>query len=162
MEPELKNTKIGICFEFSKEYVDHLGRLFRELPVSTYTWYVACSENYYSLNGTVDLFLPDGVYSWDEFLSVLRATPEYYIRLLRLLAVPADKSLDQSTIHSYADYVQSNAEIALLSADSYVDFYAKDTNVLDAVMKSCRQYYSSGELPCYITPENDERTGFWV
>ena len=154
---------IGIEFQFSRDYANHFARLFESVPVEAYTWYVSCSENYSSCNGKVGQFLPDGVYSGDKFASIIRSIPKYYIRLIRLFAVPIGKKFDSSKINYYGDYLKSNAEIALLSADSFVDFYAKQQNVLRTVADSCERYYAIDDsIPHFITLQNDTRTGFWI
>lgn len=158
----VKNA-IGINFEFSREYVNHFAQLFENISVERYTWYVSCSENFCSNNGKWDSFLPNGIYSGNEFFSIISSISEYYIHLICLFAVPRGKIFDLDKINDYEDYVKSNAEIALLSADSIVDLYVKDENVLNTIINSCIYYYSSNtKIPKIITHENNVRNKFWV
>ena len=159
----IDESAIGIHFDFPREYDWHLVPLFEHVQIERYTWYVACSENYCSCNGHIKQFLPDGVYSGKAFKRLIYSTGEYYIHLIRLIAVPAGMPFEQERIHTYEDYVNSNAQIVLLSADSIVDFYAKELNVLKPVMEFCEQNYSvSGKQPYFLTIANDTRTGFWI
>ena len=155
---------IGIRFEFSRKYLDHLARLFENISVEKYTWYVSCSENFLSCDdGKIQQFLPNGVYSGAEFNSIIHSTSNYYIHLIYILAVPIGSEIDTCSINSYEDYVNSPVEIALLSADSYVDLYAKDLGTLKSIFSSCQKYYALGTItPQYITPQNDDRETFFV
>lgn len=154
---------IGIHFDFPRGYDRHLAQLFEYIVIDKYTWYVTCSDNYYLCNGRIEQFLPDGVYSGRDFCRQIHSCQEYYIHLVRLLAVREGKLLEQDSIHTYRDYMNSNAEIALLCADSMVDFYAKNPYVLKAVMESCERYFSTtAESPYFITLKNETRTGFVV
>ena len=154
---------IGMRFEFSREYLNHFAQLFENFTVEKYTWYVSCSENYLSCNGKIQQFLPNGIYSGDEFASIIRSLSNYYIHLVCVFAVPIGKSFDPDAIKYYEDYIKSTAEIALLSADSYADLYVKDLNVLKKIVSSCKKYYSNGTIsPQYITSQNDGRERFEV
>ena len=155
---------IGIEFEFTRSYEDHLVRLFKGVPIEKYTWYVSCSENYGSKsNEKAAPFLPDGIYSGAEFSSIIHSIPYHYINLIRLLAIPSGKDFDPDKINVYEDFQESATEIALLSADSIVSLYIKDRNILDTVFESCKLYYdNSAIVPTLITPQNDGRTRFWV
>ena len=157
---------IGIRFEFSHEYMNHLGRLFNELSVENYTWYSSQSENYIADRSGVQLFLPDGVYDGVEFKNLIQ-NAEYYIHLLCLYGVPKEKPFDPDNIRDYDDYVCSNAEIALFSADSIVDLYAKDSKNLDTIAMLCREHKKRGGIDAdrpikFLTRQNDERTGFYI
>lgn len=154
---------IGIKFEFSREYLNHFARLFENFSVEKYTWYVSCSENYLSCDGKIYNFLPNGIYTGNEFASIIQSLSEYYIHLICIFAVPIGNEFDSSVIASYKDYINSSAEIALLSADSYVDLYVKDLSALKKIFSSCKTYYSNGTIsPQYITRENDDREKFEV
>ncbi len=149
----------------SKKYMNHLGSLFETVNFEEYTWYVSCSENFASgeYTGRVELFLPDGVYSGEQLRSVIRQTPKYYIHLLRLFAVPLGKNIECQKINNYKDFLESEAEIALLSADSDIDLYVKNFDILQNVIRSCMNYYGNEVAsPKLITLQNDDRTGFWV
>lgn len=154
---------IGIQFEFSRRYINHFAQLFENISIDSYTWYVSCSENYSSCNGNVDFFLPDGVYSGYEFAQIIRSMSEYYVHLIRLFTVPNGNKFDPNKINNYEDYIKSAAEFALLSADSYVSFYAKNKNLLQTIFESCKRYYNNSTMvPKYITRQNDGRVSFWV
>ncbi len=159
----INTDAIGIHFEFSKNYVDHFARLLKNISIEKYNWYVSCSENYRSHMGNIDPFLPNGIYSGREFASIIDSAKESYIHLICLYAVPEEDEFDPGKVRNYEDYVKSSAVIALLSADSSVDFYTKDYDILKTVFESCERYYNNDNSPLYIiTPQNDGRTGFWV
>lgn len=159
----LETETIGIRFEISREYLNHFAQLFENFPVEKYTWYVSCSENYSSSNGKIHRFLPNGIYSGDEFSTIIHSELKYYIHLIVLFAVPTGDAFDTNIIDSYADYIKSNAEIALLSADSFVDLYIKDHNALKNIFTSCNKYYSNGAIPLeWSTSKNDGREKFKV
>lgn len=155
---------IGIEFEFTRSYENHLVRLFKDINVEEYTWYVSCSENYGSKNNEkAEQFLPDGVYSGTEFSFIINSVSHHYIHLIRLFAVPNNKNFDPDKINVYEDFKESDAEIALLSADSIVSLYIKNSNILNTTFESCKFYYGNNSVPpCLITPQNDDRTAFWV
>ncbi len=159
---------VGMSFVFANEYMDHLAKLFKDVDVENYTWYTTHCMNcfYYSVpSERARTFLPDGVYSNSEFKQLVQTT-KHYLRLLCLYGVPVGKAFDIEKILVYQDYVQSNAEIALMIADGYVDLYAKDTGILNAIYEAvCRNEggFVSARYPVELfTPETDSRTGFLV
>ncbi len=159
-------NRIGIRFQFAQTYTDHLAKLFQNIFVEHYTWYVSYSENLFSHNGKVEMFLPDGVYTGEQLKNIIN-NADYYLILFCLYGVPSGKYFAQEDIKHYQDYLQSNAEIALFCADGFADLYAKDPIILENIMTSCQEYketfLSEEEFPLgFFTEENDERTGFYI
>lgn len=156
------NPYIGFFFEAKREYFNHFSFFFKPFEVSQYDWYVDCSENYFSNDGKVDLFLPDGVYTGEEFKKFCYSDSDYFLHLIRIFAVPTGLSFDQKKIDHYNDYANSNAQLALLSADSFISYYIKDKRYLKECYSSCVDYIGDSEKIKLISTENDDRTGFWV
>ena len=79
------------------------------------------------------------------------------------MAVPIDVKFNPHGINSYKDYLNSPVEVALLSADSYVDLYVKDHIALKQILASCNKHYRNGTPPpqC-ITLDNNRRVKFEV
>ena len=160
----IRQEVIGIHYK-SNKYMNHLGCLFESINFNNYMWHVSCSENFTSgeYSGKVELFLPNGIYSGKQLLSIIEQTPRYYIHLLRLLIVPVGKSIDTHTINNYNDFLKNDVEVVLLSADSDVDLYVKNPKILKNIMQSCIKYYSTEtEDPYFLTLQNDDRSSFWV
>ena len=158
------DDSIGIEFEFTHDYVNHITRIFQNITVEKFTWYVYWSENYMpDGNGKIEQFLPNGVYSGQEFSLIINSSQEYYIHCIHLYAVPNGLDFDHASIKNYNDYKRSNAVIALLSEDSLVDFYTKDNNILKSVYEVCIKYYkyNSEIKPLKIkTIQNNSRDKF--
>lgn len=157
---------IGIRFAFPQNYENHLALLFENVAIADYTWYVSCSENYMSNGEKTAFYLPDGIYSGRDFAEIIQF-PEYYIHLLCLFGVPNGKSFCADEILKYEDFSKSNAQIALLSADSITDLYIKDQRILKIVAASCRMHYQStntatGHAPELFSRATDDRTMFLV
>jgi len=155
--------RIGVRFVFAKKYMNHLELMFKNVSLELFTWYVSCSENLCSFDGECRAFLPNGIYSGREFLRTIRKFSEHYMHLVCIFGVPTELSFERDLVNNYSDYVNSNAVFALMCADGYVDFYAKDKHILDAVFDACNLHYASEDIaPRYITSFNDVRTRFWV
>lgn len=153
---------IGLFFEAKREYTDHFAFFLKPFDICKYDWYVDCSENFISNEGNVGLFLPDGLYSGEEFKKICFSNAEYFLHLIRLFAVPAGLPFDQKTIDAYEDYIKSNAIAAFLSADSYISFYVKDKRLLRECFSACADYLGDAGKVSLTSVENDDRTGFWV
>lgn len=162
----MKKNYVGISFEFAHEYTNHLGILFKDIPVETYTWYSLYSENYISGTQGLEFFMPNGVYNGEEFRKMIDEK-EYYIHLLCLYGVPNGKSFDAKQIKDYEDYLNSNAEIALLSGDSITHLYCKSNSMLEVIATACDKsdetIVDKSNYPVRLfTEQDDERTGFLV
>lgn len=161
----MKKNYIGVSFEFAHTYTNHLGRLFKNIQVEAYTWYSLQSENYISGIEGLDFFMPSGVYNGENFRKMIEE--EYYIHLLCLYGVPNGKTFDPKQIKNYDDYLNSNAEIALLSGDSVVDLYCKNKGMLEVIAMACDQsdeavVDKSNYAVRLFTKQDDERTGFYI
>ncbi len=155
---------IGIEFGITP-YVNSLARLFESVDVEKYTWYASCSENFLpGRNG--GNFLEDGIYSGVQFKREIERD-EYYIHLLCLYAVPSGKEFDTEAMKVYDDFLSSNAEIGFFSADSMVDLYVKDGDVLKSVYGSCVRnegnFIDPDRWPLgLITKETNKRTELYT
>ena len=153
---------VGLSFKL-RGYKAHLRYMFERIPVADYTWYISESENFISTKGKIDLFLPDGVYSGARFANIVSSAEDYYIHLIRMFAVPCGMSLRPEEIDNFHDYTKSNAEIAFLSADSFVDLYVKNPGLLRNIVDSYECNTCHGKEPFeYITIQRDSRTAFHV
>ena len=157
---------IGIRFLLTCQYADTLKKLFENINIEKYMWYVKNSENYVYISESCDSFLPDGIYDGNCFRKIIN-TPEHYIHLLSLYGVPIGKNFDINTISNYCDYFQSNAEIAMFSGDGMVDFYSKNINIIKTVYKNCKNNNgnfinsSEGSIELFTIDQNT-RAGFYV
>lgn len=156
------NDRIGISFSFPASYSLHLSNIFNNINYLEYTWYVSDSEILYhnEKTGKADnsIFV-DGVYSGDSFRNII-SNNVYCLIHARIFAVPKDEFFDVEAIVNFASYLNSNCEIALLCADYYVDFYAKDNDILDKVKEAC--ICNSYERLSDIIAGNDGRTSFHI
>ena len=121
----MSDEHIGIEFEFAHKYKKSLGRIFKNINVRKYTWHTACSESYQEGEQKVEFFLPNGVYDGISFEELIINT-NHYIHLLCLYGVPNGIPFSAKQIINYNDFLNSGAEIALISADSIVQMYVKD------------------------------------
>lgn len=156
------NDRIGISFRFPTSYDLHLSNIFNSINYLEYTWYVSDSEILYyneKINRADNSIFVDGVYSGDSFRNIV-SNNVYHIIHARIFAVPRDEMIAVETIVNFDSYINSNCEIALLCADCYVDFYAKDNDILDKVKKAC--ICNSYERLSDIIAGNDGRTSFHI
>ena len=150
----MSNEYIGIEFEFAHKYTNCLGEIFKKINVKEYTWHTACSESYAEANTGntgVEFFIPNGIYSGEAFAGIIANG----------VAFSAEQITD------YNDFVKSGAEIALISADSIVQMYLKDSNMLGSIASICNAdnggFIDKSRIPVRLfTKETDGRTGFKV
>lgn len=157
---------IGIEFELAHKYTNCLGEIFKKVNVKKYTWYTACSESYKEANPKVEFFLPNGIYDGESFERMIVST-KHYIHLLCLYGAPNGVPFSAEQITDYNDFLNSGAEIALISADSIVQMYLKDNNMLKAIASICAEnnggFIDSSRIPIRLfIKETDARTGFKV
>lgn len=165
----MSNEYIGIEFELAHKYTNCLDEIFKNVNVKEYTWYTACSESYAEVNigyAGVEFFLPDGVYSGETFAKII-ANTKHYIHLLCLYGVPNGAAFSAEQITDYNDFLGSGAEIALISADSIVQMYLKDSDMLKNIASICNVdsggFIDKSRIPVRLfTKETDGRTGFRV
>lgn len=165
----MSNEYIGIEFEFAHKYTNCLGEIFKKINVKEYTWHTACSESYAEANTGntgVEFFIPNGIYSGEAFAGII-ANTKHYIHLLCLYGVPNGVAFSAEQITDYNDFVKSGAEIALISADSIVQMYLKDSNMLGSIASICNAdnggFIDKSRIPVRLfTKETDGRTGFKV
>ena len=155
------NKKIGVSFKFDK-YDKHFIIIFKDIDLNKYIWHVTNSEIIYyneEIKRADTGVLEPNVYNGEKFLKQINSFP-YYVISTRLFATSVGNTIKPEEITDYNAFYNSNCEIALLCADSYVDFYAKDESVIDAVAESCKKHYNCDVM--FITKENDMRTGFYI
>lgn len=162
----MSNEFIGIEFELAHKYTNCLGEIFKRVNVKEYTWYTACSESYAEGNTKVEFFLPNGIYAGESFEKIITNT-NHYIHLLCLYGVPNGMTFSAEQVIDYNDFLNSGAEIALISADSIVHMYIKDNNMLKNIVSICNDnnggFIDKSRLPIRLfTKETDARTGFKV
>lgn len=156
------NNKIGFSFAFPNEYDSHLRKIFNNIDYQKYTWYVSDSFILYhnEKKGMADASIfTNGVYYGSCFRNIV-SNNAYCIIQARIFAVPKDEIIDVGTIVNFASYLNSNCEIALLCADYYVDFYAKNNDILNLVKENCIS--NSYEQLSDIVVGNDSRTSFYI
>jgi len=148
----VEDYRVGIRFEFPNTYDRYLEKLFENISVKDYTWYVLHSESYIPFNEEDVFFLPEGIYSGEDFLSKICLTPEYYLLWIKIFAVPNEKKFYPEKINSYKDYVESPVTFCLTCDERFSDFYSKNDKITDIVFKNCCKYFNDYELvtPHYI------------
>lgn len=162
----MSNEYIGIEFEFAHKYTNCLGEIFKKVNVKEYTWHTTCSESYVEGNTNVEFFMPDGIYDGESFEKMI-ANTNHYIHLLCLYGVLNGVAFSAEQITDYNDFLNSSAEIALISADSIVQMYLKDSNMLKSIASICNDnnggFIDKSRIPVRLfTKETDARTGFKV
>lgn len=156
----MNNTDvIGLRFCFDG-YEKHFDIIFSKIDVKKYVWHVTNSEIHCLSNPYQKAFLlPPNIYSGEEFSDEIKCC-DYHAIHARMFAAPAhDPSLPKN-IDDYEAFLKSPFEIALLCADCYADFYAKDPKVIRAVADACIHNQKSDQS--FLTKENDTRTGFYI
>lgn len=147
----------GVSFLIPNEYNNYLWKIFINLSLSNYTWYIEQEELLYfnEKEGKVcsNLFTSD-ILTGAEFEKCITKN-DYYIHLANIQAYP--KNTKKEDILTYEDFIKSKCEMILLCADSeYVDLYSKNKEFLKKVFEmSIQNGFKNIE---YITDENDERT----
>lgn len=165
----MSNEYIGIEFELAHKYTNCLGEILKNVNVKEYTWYTICSESYAEVNTGntgVEFFLPDGIYAGEAFAGIIAST-NHYIHLMCLYGVPNGVAFSAEQITDYNDFLGSGAEIALISADSIVQMYLKDSDMLKSIASICKSdncgFIDESRIPVRLfTKETDGRTGFKV
>lgn len=148
---------LRFCFE---GYEKHFDIIFSKIDIKKYVWHVTNSEIHCLSNPYQKAFLlPPNTYSGEEFLNEIKSC-SYHVIHTRLFAAPTNDPTLPTDIDDYQSFLKSPFEIALLCADCYADFYAKDPKVIKAVADACKQIPES-DLS-FLTKENDTRTGFYI
>lgn len=156
-----EKRKIGVTFQFIG-YNNHFSIIFKNIEIEKYLWYVTNSEIIYydeNLKKACEGVLKPNKYSGQLFAKKINECA-YHVIHARILATSTNKTIDPDEIADYETFCSSDCEFALLCADCYVDFYAKDEKIIDAIAEACKQNYTC-EIS-FITKENDERTGFYI
>ena len=154
----MKNKFIGCSFQFSCDYRKHFLLLFNNIDIKNYLWYV-CDSEIYCEKSLTPLF-EDGYYSGLDFAKII-AEKSYHIIHSRVFAISNKKDIHSpDKIKTYEEFCNSDCDFAILCADCYCDFYAKDEKIIQAIVDSCKL-----QLICkvsYITEDNDTRTSFYI
>lgn len=148
----------GITFKLRNEYSNFLYKIFYEVEVGDFTWSIGDNEIIYkdkNDNLNTSIFFGD-VLSGAEFLTCIQLGDYYLV----FADIKAFKNGSQITnISSYEEFIDSDCVIALFCTDSEeIEFYCKDTKVLDQVISNCEQF--SFKDFHILTEENDGRLNF--
>ena len=156
-----KTQKIGVQFQLPQNYDTHFAVLFQNIDTRKYTWHIANSEIlcHNEKTKTIDEFTMDGTYIGEAFEKRICHT-SYHVIAARIFASPSHCKAEIDDILDYNSFLCSKFEIALLCADSYVDFYAKDQRIINYVFHAAKQLSSNSVS--FITMENDSRTNFYI
>ena len=146
---------IGLAIRVKNEPGDFLNKIFHGIDFTKYIWEINEDDFIYSSNNKDMKRLFDGnIISGEEFLKCI-SRDNYYMIFADIKAYPAGST--PVNIDTYKDYLESNCQIILLCADStFVDFYSKDSDILNRVRKNCID--NRFERVTIITEDNDSRT----
>jgi len=157
---------IGLSFDLSGQYTDSFNKILKGIELEKYTWYVKDSEIIFSDAQGHGEYLPNGVYSGEDFINLIK-NPNYYVILVCLYGVPNSKDFNIDCVSNYEDYLGSNADIAMFVADGTVDLYSKDGKILGMIHQNCLGNEGGfidlkGKGIKLFTLEENLRTGFYV
>lgn len=146
----------GLTFGIPNKYGTYLLDMLSSIHGQQYALQTGGEEAYYIENGELGspLFPGAQIYEGEAFYSRIAQGLQYVI-FANLKAFPTvDDVVD---IETYADFLNSRCEIALLLVDcSYVTFYAKNPQTLKRLHAyATASHYQNIAL---ITEKNDDRT----
>lgn len=147
---------IGISFEIPNEYGNHLEKILHNICIDKYCWIIEYSEVLESKDNNLRNMFDEDIMDGKEFKEEVN-TADYY--MIFLTAIAFKNKEDIVEVKNYNDYINSNAELAVICVDSsYVDIFSKNEDILEEILKSCKN--NNYENIGIITEENNKIFNF--
>ena len=146
---------IGLSIRVKNTPDTFLYKLFDGIDLLKYAWeiledFIMCEKN----NEHSQKLFDSNEMSGEEFFNCISING-YYMIFADIKAYPIKSN--RVDIKTYDDYIKSDCQIIFLCADSsYIDFYSKDSKILDKAHENCIKYKFDKVMP--ITEENNTRT----
>lgn len=129
---------IGISFEIPNKYGKFLNNILDNIELEKYLWNIYDSE---VLNKEGKNIFYNNIYNNKH---IMKDNEDYYLIFANIQG--CRKNSNRITIKSYQDFIKSNCEILIIIVDSiFVDFYAKDENILKIVKNNIKKYNFKNE-----------------
>lgn len=147
----------GISFHIPNGYLGLFSDITKDIEINRYFWFVSEDQVFNkSIDTSNEFFFDSERYIGNDFQKKV-IDKNYYVIFANLQAYLSAN--DFIKIDTYDDFQNSNCEIVILISDGiFVDVYAKDKNIIEAIRFNA-QHNNFSEI-AYITDENDNRTEF--
>lgn len=151
---------IGITFKLKNEYSNYLFKIFDNIGVDNFIWYIEDNEIIYKDRNNhlnTSIFNEDTLSGIDFLKSI--EIEKYYLVYVDLKAFKNKTNI--TSIDTYDSFVNSDCEIALFCTDTIdIELYCKSKTILNKIIENCIKYRF--EDLHILTREKDNRTKFSI